>query len=280
MADTMVAAGVRAAPTMSEGTAFSRTGEVLRDIARGGISGAIVGIVVGGVGGRLLMRLFAILHADAVGALTENGNRIGDITLGGSLFLMIFGLIIGGLAGTIWVLVSPWIPGRSRTRALLTAGMAIAIGTPQLIIGGNPDFRILDHDPRVVALLVALVGVIGLSIAFLDGWLDRRLPHALTGRRRPAALYAIVTLMGAVLVLPFVLLIFFTSDEYQLPLRAGFALFVVGLCTAIWWGLRIRGRVDAPRGLVIAARGGLVVAVILGVLTSLPHIFRALGSSS
>ncbi|MEK6721591.1 MAG: hypothetical protein AABZ33_13135 [Chloroflexota bacterium] len=280
MADKIVTTGTRAAATVSEQTAFSRTGEVLRDIARGGIAGAIVGIVVAGLGGRLLMRLAAILNADAVGAFTENGNRIGDITLGGTLFLIVFGLISGVLAGALWVIVGHWIPGRSGVRAFLTAGVAIAIGTPLLIIGSNPDFVILDHDARVVALLVALVGLIGLSIALLDGWLDRRLPHALTGRRGPVAFYAIVTLMGAVLVLPFVLLLFLTSDEYQFPLRTGYALFVVGLCTATGWGLRVRGRVGAPRGLVIAARGVLVVAVILGVLTSLPHVSRALGVPS
>ena len=278
MGDTMVTAGIRAATTVSEQTELSPTGEVLRDIARGGISGAIVGIVVGGLGARVVMRAAAILHPDAVGALTENGNRIGEITLGGTLFLIVFGLIFGVFAGALWVVVSPWIPGRSRNRALLTAGVAFAIGTPLLIIGGNPDFVILDHDPVVVALLVALVGLIGLSIALLDSWLDRRLPHAVAGRKVPAALYAIVTLMGAVLVLPFVLLIFLTSDEYQLPLRAGYALLVVGLCTATWWGLRVRGRVRAPQGLVIAGRGALLVAVILGVLTSLPHISRALGA--
>jgi hypothetical protein len=277
MTDTTVSAGLRAAATVSEQTEFSPTGEVLRDIARGGISGAIVGIVVGGLGGRLLMRLVAILHPDAVGEITENGNRIGDITLGGTLFLILFGLILCALAGVLWVIVSPWIPGHTGVRALLTAGIAIATGTPELIIGRNPDFVILDHDPRVVALLVALVGLIGLSIALLDSWLDRRLPHAVTGRRSPAVFYATVTLMGAVLVLPVVLLVFLTSDEYQLPLRAGYALLVVGLCTATWWGLRVRGRVIAPRGLVIAAQGALLVAVVLGVLTSLPHISRALG---
>ena len=71
--------------------------------------------------------------------------------------------------------------------------------------------------------------------------------------------YATVTLMGAVLVLPFVLLVFLTSDEYQLPLRAGYALLVVGLCTATSWGLRVRGRVTTPRGLVIAARGAVLI---------------------
>lgn len=124
------------------------------------------------------------------------------------------------------------------------------------------------------------MGLIGLSIALLDSWLDRRLPHAVAGRKGPTVFYAIVTLMGAVLVLPFVLLVFLTSDEYQLPLRAGYALLAVGLCTATWWGLRVRARVSAPPGLVIAARGGLPVAIILGILTSAPHISRALGAPS
>jgi hypothetical protein len=248
MGDTMTTAGLLAAAAVSEQTELSRTGEVLRDITRGGTSGALVGIVVGGLGARLVMRVTAILHPDAVGALTENGNRIGDITPGGTLGLVLFGLIACAMAGVIWVIVSPWIPGRAGVRALGTASIAIAIGTPVLIIGRNPDFVILDHDPRVVVLLVALVGAIGLSIALLDSWLDRRLPHAITGQKRPAAFYATVTLMGAVLVLPFVLLVFLTSNEYQLTLRAGYALLVVGLCAAVWWGLRVRGRVSAPRG--------------------------------
>jgi hypothetical protein len=226
------------------------------------------------------MRLVALLHADAVGAFTENGNRIGDITLGGTVFLIVFGLISGVLAGALWVIVSPWIPGRPGIRAILTAGVAIAIGTPLLIIGSNPDFVILDHDGTVVGLLVALVGLIGFSIALVDGWLERRLPHAVTGQRGPVTVYAAFALMGVVMVLPFVLLVYFTSDEYELPLRAGYALFVVGLCTATWWGLRIRGRISAPERLVIGARGALLVTVILGVLTSLPHIFRALGEPS
>jgi hypothetical protein len=280
MGDTMATADSLAAAPVSEQAELSRTGEVLRDIARGGISGVVAGIVVGGLGGRLVMRIAALLHPDAVGALTENGNRIGDITLGGTLSLVLFGLISCAMAGAVWVIVSPWIPGHTGVRALLTAGVAIAIGTPVLIIGRNPDFVILDHDPAVVALLLALVGTIGLSIALLDSWLDRRLPHADTGQKRPAGFYAIVTLMGAVLVLPFVLLVLLTADEYQLPLRAGYALLVVGLCTAVWWGLRVRGRVRTPRGLVIAARGAVLVAVMLGVLTSLPHIARALRAPS
>lgn len=62
MRDTMATAGLLAAAPVNEQTEFSRTGEVLRDIARGGISGVVAGIVVGGLGGRLVMRIAALLH--------------------------------------------------------------------------------------------------------------------------------------------------------------------------------------------------------------------------
>jgi hypothetical protein len=277
MGDVMAATDRLGPVTVNDRIAPSPTGEILRDIARGGIAGAIVGIVVGGLGGRLLMRLAAILQGDAVGAVTQNGNRIGDITLVGTLGLFAFGLVAGLLVGTVWVIVSPWIPGRPRTRALLAAGIAMSIGTPELVDGRNPDFVILDHDLFVVASLVALVGLIGLSIALLDGWLDRRLPHAISGRRMPAVVYAIVALLGAPLIFPFVLLVFLAADSYGAPLRAGFALLVVGLCTVVWWGFRVRGRSIAPRGLVVTGRAGLLVAVVLGLLTELPHIYRAMG---
>lgn len=138
MTDTIITTATRGVAPVVEEAGFSPTGEVLRDIARGGISGMLVGIVVGGLGARVMMRGVAILHPDAVGELTENGNRIGDITVGGTLFLVLFGLISGALAGALWVIVSPWIPGPTALRALLTAGVAIAVGTPVLIIGRNP----------------------------------------------------------------------------------------------------------------------------------------------
>ena len=58
------------------------------------------------------MRLATILHEDTVGQTTEAGETIGRITLNGTLALMTFsGLGMGLVAGMIWVIVSPWIPG-------------------------------------------------------------------------------------------------------------------------------------------------------------------------
>ena len=154
-------------------------GVIWRDIARGGLAGLVVGVVVGGLGGRLAMRLIALLIPESTGRSTENGNRIGDITLGGSFGLILFaGLFVGIFVGTLWVVVSPWLPRSLGLRVLAAIPLAIGLGTFVLIQGSNPDFLVLGYDPRVVVVLLGLVGLVGASMAVVDAWLDRRLPRA------------------------------------------------------------------------------------------------------
>jgi hypothetical protein len=277
MVDSLVTSGAPTA-TVEGRPALSSVAEVLRDIARGGIAGIIVGILVAGLGGRLVMRLATILHEDKVGLFTENGNRIGNITFNGTMALITFsGLGMGLVAGTIWVIVSPWIPGRGVARAFVTAIAAMALGTPALIQRTNSDFIVLGYDPMVVVLLVGLVGLVGFSIALVDGALDARLPHPLGGMRISTTVYLIVTLMGLVLIFPLVLAILLDQPDYSAPIRAGWALAVAGACTFTWWVLRVRGRSAPPRALRLAGTVSLAVAVVLGVVTSLPHILRAAG---
>ena len=65
-----------------------------------GSPGSLVGIFVAGLGGRVVMRLATILHEDTVGLSTENGELIGRISFNGTLALIIFGgLGMGLLAG-------------------------------------------------------------------------------------------------------------------------------------------------------------------------------------
>ena len=148
------------------------------------------------------MRLAALLVPEASGASTENGNTIGTITSDGSLFLVIGGLFIGLLAGTIWVIVSPWIPGAGLRRVLITVPIAIGLGTAGLVDGDNPDFFILRHDPRVIAALIALVGIIGAMFAVVDDWLEGRLPPATKERPGSRGLYGLISLLGAPARLP------------------------------------------------------------------------------
>lgn len=249
----------------------SPLGSIIRDIARGGFTGIIVGLVGAGLGGRIVMRLAALLVPASNGALTENGNRIGDITLGGSVGLALFGLAAGVVAAMIWVVVSPWIPGAGLRRAVLAMPVAVAFGAAGLVEGDNQDFFVLRHDPTVVVLLVALVAVFGLSFALVDAWLDRRLPAA-TGIAGTA--YAVVTAVG-VLPLPLVVITFLTDKQPAVVLTGG-ALVVLGVLTLSTWVRRIDDSPTSAR-LVLAGRITLATAVVIGFARVVPEVSAALG---
>ncbi len=262
----------------SESARLTAVSEVLRDIARGGIAGILVGIFVAGLGGRLVMRLATILHEDTVGRVTEMDAVIGAMTLNGTLALLLFGgLGVGLMAAVLWVAMRPWVPGHGLGRALITGGLAVALGTPLLVQRTNPDFIILGYDPAVVALLLALVFAVGFSMAMVDGWLDRRMPRSVLGDDPSAAGYLALTFMGLFLILPIVVAAMFGDPSYRAPVRAGWGLLVVGLCTLAWWVLRARGGTVPPRSLAVVGSVSLVVTAVLGVLTVLPHVRVAMG---
>ncbi len=269
-------AATTSASPASEASAYSRGAlGVLRDITRGGLAGLIVGVVLAGVGGRAVMRLAALLVPSATGAFTENGNRIGDITLGGSLGIIIaVGLLFGAVAGSLWVIIRPWLPDHAWWRALATIPIAVALGTRGLIEARNRDFAILDHDPLVVASLVALVAGFGPALVLVDAWLDRRLPHPEPGESRVVNGFLAVTILGTgltvLLVVPFYLAAPMTL--------VGVALTVVGLATLATWAFRGQERGATPRWIGLVARGALVATVVAGLAVVVPEVQGALGT--
>jgi hypothetical protein len=263
------------AATSTDLTTISPFGEILRDISRGGIAGLLVGLVGAGVGGRIAMRLAALLVPTSAGSLTQNGNRIGEITLSGSLGLLLTGAVIGLLAGTVWVVVSPWIPGTGLGRALLVAPIAVSLGAIGLIEANNPDFSTLQHDPRVVAVLLVLVAMIGFLFPLVDGWLDRRLPHVTRGRTGLASTYGLVTAAGAVLILPPAVLGYLQSSSPGAAL-IGIALFGVGFATLWRWFRRLGGEAVPTRTLTLAGRASLLAAVLAGYAATITSVGVAL----
>jgi hypothetical protein len=262
-----------ATDALGSGVAAWRLGAILRDIARGGIAGLVVGIVVGGTGARLAMRLVALVLPGTSGSLTENGNRIGDITIGGTLSLVIFaGLFVGIFVGVIWVVASPWLPRGVGSRALAAIPLAIGLGAFGLIQGDNPDFSVLGHDPRVIAILLGFVGLVGASMAVFDAWLDHRLPPASSPTSTASLVYTTISIIGAVFAIG-VGATFLGGP--QLP--AGVALVATGLATLGWWFLRYQGADQPPRWLRLAGSGSLTLAVVLAFLAELPDIRAALG---
>lgn len=249
-------------------------GEILRDIARGGLAGLAAGIVLGGIGGRLAMRASALLVPEAAGRVTENGNRIGEITLGGTVALVVFmGLFAGASAAIVWVVVRPWIPGGTRARVILAMPIAVALGTFALVSGVNPDFVILGHDPVILAILVGLIALLGAAVALADGWLDRRLPHPVTARAGSTVVYAGLTAVGVLLTVTIVV------PAYLQPgLRpVGIALVVTGLATFGSWVRRVGGHQSPGPWLRAMGRLGLSCAVLVGGFLLVPELAGALG---
>ena len=99
-------------------TRFEAAVSVLRDIVRSALTGLIVGVLVLGLGGRIVMRLAALLDPSSAGRATENGNRIGAITFDGTAVLLLFGgLLVGLPTSVVWVAIQEWIPVPSHARS-------------------------------------------------------------------------------------------------------------------------------------------------------------------
>jgi hypothetical protein len=242
--------------------------DVLRDIVRGGLAGLVVGIVVAGIGGRLVMRLAALLVPGADGAVTENGNRIGDITLEGTLALIIFiGLFFGVAVGALWVTIRAFLPRSARARAAVSVPIALALGTSGLIDPRNRDFAILGNDPLVVASLVILVGLFGPALVLVEGWLEPRLARPASGDRRTISVFAVLASIGLFLLVVLVVPLYFGP---QLRL-VGISLVVVGVATIATWVARIYDRA-IPAWALVVGRVGLVAVVVTGLAAILPDL--------
>jgi hypothetical protein len=249
-------------------------GEIMRDVTRGGLAGLVVGIVVAGFGGRLAMRLAALVVPSANGAFTENGNRIGEITLAGSAALVIFaGLAAAIFLAVVWVAISPWLPGRGVVRGLVAMPIAVAFGATALINADNPDFVVLGHDPFVVAILLALVAAMAPAMAVADGWFDRRLPHAASITSPAGIVYAAMSAIG----LAIGSLLVFQSIAGGQSQSVGVAIFATGLLTLGWWVQRLGGAAAPAHGMRVAGRTILVAGTGLGYAALAPELAGALG---
>jgi hypothetical protein len=206
------------------------------------------------------MFLSRLLHPEAVGRFTENGNRIGEFSVEGTLALLVFGGLAGGLfAGVVWVIVKEWIPDSP-----LAVGLgAVAIGGFLLIEADNRDFLILTPPGLDVALLLALVFLFGVALHRLDKGFDRRLPA-----RRPVSLivYSLLVAVGLAVAIP----AFgnFLSPNFcgcqEPPVWTGVFLAVTAVVSVSWWVLDLRGMKGPPAGLQLVGRVASAAAVVAG----------------
>lgn len=238
--------------------------QIAREIAIGGLAGLTAGVLVAGIGGRIFMRLAALLDPTAVGLLTANGNRVGDVTLAGTIAFIVFvGPIFGAVAGVLWVAIATWLPGTGVPRAV-GAGLVSTAVTPFFVVkAAEPDFQFIGPPLAIIALVATLAALVGIVTAVCADWLRERLPVAPS----PAVLvlYRLATLAGLFLV-PLAVDAYFRTEVpgYRAPVEVGLALVAVGASTVAWWILRARGVERPPLALVLATRACLALAMILG----------------
>lgn len=226
------------APTPPRGSARQTLTDILRDVSVGGIASLVSGIVILGFGGRLVMFLSRVLHPEAIGRFTENGNEIGVFTVEGTLGLLIFGGITGGLAAApVWVVMKPWIPQRW---AVVGFG-AVSIGGFQLVASDNTDFDILEGPGVDIAMLLGLMFVFGVVVYLLDHFLDNRLPRG--DRAGLLVAYGALTAVGLVIAPLGLVLQFMPSfaDRAHSPGWTAFFVCATALVTLWWWVSRARG---------------------------------------
>ena len=237
--------------------------ELIRTIALGGLAAAIAGTVVFGIGGRVVMFASRLLHPEAVGRLTENGNRVGEFTVGGTIDLILFaGGGSGLVAGVIWVLVRHWIPDS----AVLVGFGAVAIGGSLLIQSDNTDFVILTGPQIDLVLLLSLVFVFGAAVYWTDGWLHRKM------RERPKTIGVVIysAMVAAGVVFSYASFATLFSEDFCLcsnpPRWTGIFLIVTALATISWWIRYIRGAAEPSRRLSAVGTTSVALAVSAGAI--------------
>jgi hypothetical protein len=138
-----------------------------------GLCGGFLGF---GLGGRLMMRLLAATSPDATGRETDAGEIVGEVTTGGTVFLVVF-LTVMGLVGALVVHAArPLLPANSLAAGAVVGaiGGGILIGPTGLLNPDNADFEILEPTWLAVVLCVATIAVGALTTAvLLDRWVAR-----------------------------------------------------------------------------------------------------------
>jgi hypothetical protein len=141
------------------------------------------------------MRITAMTAGDAIqGALTEAEARVGELTLGGSVFLVVFGGAIGVFGGLVYLGVRPWLATARRWVGLVFGALMLAMFGWVIIEGDNPDFPLFGFPALNIATFASIFVLYGVLLAPLFDWVSRVLPvPSLRRRYRFLALPASIT---------------------------------------------------------------------------------------
>jgi hypothetical protein len=186
------------------------------------IGAYLAGVLTIGAGSRLMMRVLAATSSDDVqGLQTEADETIGEVSVGGTLFLIVgvgIGAAVVGLG--FFSMLRRWLPDRSLAAGLVgvAIGAGLLVRPAGLLTSANRDFTLVAPVALAVVLCLATFVLFGVTFGVLVDHLASRWP-------RPGW-----SPKGVVSVLPVALLV---------PVPPLFVVTVIGvLATTVASGLR------------------------------------------
>lgn len=263
---------------------FGSWAGLARNIAISGIAGLFTGILVGGIGGRLFMRLAGAAAPDAAqGRGTEAGFTVGEVTVGGTLGLVIFIGIFTGIVGAIlFVVFSPWLSWARKWRGAMFGVVLFAFGsaTSDIMNPDNIDFFILKNPVLLVSAIFLLFLTFGIVLDAAFRYLEKRLPRVENTDatiKAPYVMIAVVGLLAFVGIFP----AFFTRGfcDCDPPIAATVAMVLTGIGTLVWWASALFSRAPGWSRSVAAVLGyaGLVGVLFFGLLRATSDAIDIIG---
>ncbi|MFC7726696.1 hypothetical protein ACFQW6_16410 [Nocardioides sp. GCM10028917] len=144
----------------------------------GAYAGVLTGLFVVGPGGRLVMRLLAATSPEAQGRLTEAEAVVGDITVGGTVFFVVFMSIAAAGIGLLYAVLEPALPRGLPGGALFGAGLLVVFGsTIDPLRSDNPDFGIVGPGWLAIVAFTTLAIATGCFTAVAAARIGAAVPR-------------------------------------------------------------------------------------------------------
>ena len=169
--------------------------------ARGAVvAGSLAGFVSAGLGSRIVMRIIAALNDDRDGVRTDASATVGEISFGGTMSLLMLGVIAGVLGGVLYVGLRRWLWVPPAWRGLTFGSVTLFTVGHLLFDTANVDFQMFEPVAIVIVLFAALFFINGLLVAAVADRIHPEPAYAGGNRvpRAAAGIIALVSLAGMI----------------------------------------------------------------------------------
>lgn len=121
--------------------------------------GGLLGLLIGGVGGRLAMMLLARLNPQVTGVTSDDGFRIGQLTMADTINLLLIGVGVGVVGAGVYAVVRGLRVGPHWFQVLsIAVGPAVVVGAA-IVHTDGVDFRLLGPPWLTIGLFLVIPGV-------------------------------------------------------------------------------------------------------------------------